>query len=497
MVSTRAQKRRKDSLTLNDLISFGKASGVEILPKDTNKCGNRIPSKINNKENIPITENQTNKDVLNLDEDYIKQKKIDNYKKIIVNKKEKRIRFLKAKLSNAYQHLSLRSETTIRIKKHNLPGKLNKLSLRLLNSTRTDTLDRENITHKRNLKLAQQKILYLEKALVEKHIECKRLRDTIQELRGTIRVTVRIKPVDHADRCLAVDSLTEGITLFERKRSRTRNHSFAFNRVFDEQTTQAEIYNETLPLVERVFDGYNVCLLSYGQTGSGKTYTINGELNLESEERGITLRTIETIKKISEKLNLQGSQVTQNISILEIYNDTCRNLLVDDGSKQDKNITLDVSNMNCIQIFNVVKNANKKRVKASTNMNAESSRSHLICTIQVEVESKVETIQGSISICDLAGSERLKRSGSARTSETCSINKSLSALKDVFQSLRLKNSFIPFRNSCLTLTLKSAFSGTGQVLLILNVSPAVEDAQETLCSLRFAADANDTQVTYS
>ena len=44
-------------------------------------------------------------------------------------------------------------------------------------------------------------------------------------------------------------------------------------------------------------------------------------------------------------------------------------------------------------------------------------------------------VKGTLNLCDLAGSERLSRSGATgdRLKETQAINKSLSALGDVFQ----------------------------------------------------------------
>lgn len=61
---------------------------------------------------------------------------------------------------------------------------------------------------------------------------------------------------------------------------------------------------------------------------------------------------------------------------------------------------------------------------------------------------------GGLRLCDLAGSERLDRTGTlhdnARLRETVNINKSLSCLADVFVAMGNKASHIPYRNSKLT-----------------------------------------------
>ena len=75
---------------------------------------------------------------------------------------------------------------------------------------------------------------------------------------------------------------------------------------------------------------------------------------------------------------------------------------------------------------------------------------------------------------DLAGSERLDRSQAtgARKVETVAINKSLSALTDVFVTIGNKNAHIPFRNSKLTKLLADSLGGTASTALIATVGPA-------------------------
>ena len=52
---------------------------------------------------------------------------------------------------------------------------------------------------------------------------------------------------------------------------RARNLEFNLNRAFSTDAAQEDVYNAVVaPLVQRVLDGYNACILAYGQTGSGK-----------------------------------------------------------------------------------------------------------------------------------------------------------------------------------------------------------------------------------
>lgn len=43
--------------------------------------------------------------------------------------------------------------------------------------------------------------------------------------------------------------------------------------MLDAQATQEGVFKEACaPLVDKLFLGFNACVLAYGQTGSGKTY---------------------------------------------------------------------------------------------------------------------------------------------------------------------------------------------------------------------------------
>ena len=90
---------------------------------------------------------------------------------------------------------------------------------------------------------------------------------------------------------------------------------------------------------------------------------------------------------------------------------------------------------------------------------------------------------------DLAGSERLGKSHATgeRLKETQAINKSLSALTDVFVALSKRSPHVPYRNSKLTFLLQPCLSGDGKALVIANLSPVADSAHESLCTLRFAS----------
>lgn len=130
-------------------------------------------------------------------------------------------------------------------------------------------------------------------------------------------------------------------------------------------------------------------------------------------------------------------------------------------------------------------------------MNDVSSRSHAVFALRItgRNEASGTQLKGSLNLVDLAGSERLARSLAAgdRARETCAINKSLSALGDVFAALATKSSHVPYRNSKLTWLLAPCLGGSGKTLMFVNVAPDAASAGESLCSLRFAAKVNGVE----
>ena len=98
---------------------------------------------------------------------------------------------------------------------------------------------------------------------------------------------------------------------------------------------------------------------------------------------------------------------------------------------------------------------------------------------------------------DLAGSERVSKTDATgeRLKEAQSINKSLSCLGDVINALgNKKATHVPYRNSKLTFLLQDSLGGNSKVLTFVNISPAIYNLGETVCSLNFATRCRSTEL---
>uniref|UniRef100_A0A3B3SQ93 Kinesin family member 13B n=1 Tax=Paramormyrops kingsleyae TaxID=1676925 RepID=A0A3B3SQ93_9TELE len=104
-----------------------------------------------------------------------------------------------------------------------------------------------------------------------------------------------------------------------------------------------------------------------------------------------------------------------------------------------------------------------------------------------------------LSLVDLAGSERAAKTGAAgeRLKEGSNINKSLTTLGLVISALadhgagKNKSKFVPYRDSVLTWLLKDSLGGNSRTAMVATISPAADNYDETLSTLRYADRAKN------
>lgn len=344
-------------------------------------------------------------------------------------------------------------------------------------------------------------------------LERKRLHNVIQELKGNIRVYLRCRPPSQKElsqfgqdaQCVSfplssvdVDGISDGGSMVRVVNEKGRDKTWEFDQVFDLQSTQESVYKEVSELVTSMMDGYNVCIFAYGQTGSGKTFTMAGP----PDNCGVNTRALEELFNKSSKRHHDYNDVI-TVSVLEVYNEEIRDLLTEsNGEKLEVRQSSDgtgnfvpgltIVRVNSLQdVVQLLAIADKFRTSASTNMNEHSSRSHMMLTVYVQSENRHTGAisRGKLNLVDLAGSERLNKSGATGTAlkEAQNINKSLSALGDVIAARAAKQGHIPFRNSTLTYLLQDSLSQDSKTLMFVCISPVVYNAEETFCSLNFAA----------
>ncbi|XP_024363898.1 kinesin-like protein KIN-14C isoform X7 [Physcomitrium patens] len=338
--------------------------------------------------------------------------------------------------------------------------------------------------------------------------ENRQLYNDVQDLKGNIRVYCRVRPflTKESTRQTTIDYVGENGELILlnpiKLAGKESRRSFVFNRCFNVNASQEEVFLDTQPLIRSALDGFNVCIFAYGQTGSGKTFTMSGPNNLTPTTWGVNYRALNDLFFITQS-RVHVFRYEIGVQMLEIYNEQVRDLLVTDGSHKKLEIRnnsqlngLNVPDANIMpvrstdDVLELMKLGQKNRAVGSTSLNDRSSRSHSVLTVHVQGTdlNSGAVFRGSLHLVDLAGSERVDKSEVTgdRLKEAQHINKSLSALGDVISALAQKNGHVPYRNSKLTQLLQDSIGGQAKTLMFVHISPDVESFGETLSTLKFA-----------
>ncbi|KAA6363266.1 MAG: putative Kinesin heavy chain, partial [Streblomastix strix] len=289
------------------------------------------------------------------------------------------------------------------------------------------------------------------------------------------------------------------------------------------EAKQEEVFNVTIqPLVADALNGINHAIMAYGQTSSGKTYTMVGPEEIDEETQGLIPRFISALfEGVGEMAVTQEFQLSA--TYVEIYNECINDLL--DQRKQNLVIRegangIFIENVsehpfaNEEEFLTLIDEGNENRVTSANQLNERSSRSHAICTVQIEQK---DTLKNSIKksqfhLVDLAGSEKINFTASELLmKEAAKINTSLFTLGKVIMELTKdasnqsssypqsssssQTSFISYRDSKLTRLLKESLGGNSKTKIIICVSSSTTCLSETLSTLKFGKSAKQVKNT--
>ncbi|XP_076849672.1 kinesin-like protein KIF21B isoform X3 [Brachyhypopomus gauderio] len=360
-----------------------------------------------------------------------------------------------------------------------------------------------------------------------------------------VKVSVRIRPQmakEKIEGCHICTSVTPG----EPQVLLGKDKAFTYDFVFDIDTEQQQIYNACVhKLIEGCFEGYNATVFAYGQTGSGKTYTMGTgfDVSVGAGEQGIIPRAVRQLFQGIQQRRLEAQEggaappeFKVSAQFLELYNEEILDLFDSardpEARGRKSNIKIHEDSTGGIytsgvtsrlvsseeELLQCLKLGALSRTTASTQMNAQSSRSHAIFTVHLcqmracgtacgtasgegdadgsITQPEYETLTAKFHFVDLAGSERLKRTGATgeRAREGISINCGLLALGNVISALgdqSKKAGHVPYRDSKLTRLLQDSLGGNSRTVMIACVSPSDRDFMETLNTLKYANRARN------
>eukprot|EP01082_Thalassiosira_pseudonana_P014068 g12423.t1 g12423 contig6:1897280-1900477(+) len=330
---------------------------------------------------------------------------------------------------------------------------------------------------------------------------------------------------------------------------------YAYSGVFGPNSTQSDIYNNVAaPLVEGLFPnnsgdglGESALLFTLGVTNAGKTHTVMGtgfEKKKKQDGSGVlgNKAAATTDNDVPHKdwgiipPKAAPRRPCDGPPALKLRESRRGRIFVRGLAKHP------VSNVH--QGLELAQEAKNNRHTASNNINANSSRSHSICQLEIAhfygggtvAQSDTDTVSeydtdddssvcsksssGSrksakrnstiIWIVDLAGSERSKRTGMAHTrhqKEAALINASLMNLMRCLREMlnhqpkkrgaATKGGVVPFRESKLTHMFMNHLTGpsASRTCMVVNVNPAADDFDETSHVLAYASTARNVKIS--
>jgi len=149
---------------------------------------------------------------------------------------------------------------------------------------------------------------------------------------------------------------------------------------------------------------------------------MNGPDITDVEMQGIIPRMVRTVFNRIETSS-ENMEFTVKVSMTEIYNEKIKDLLdprkVDLKIHEEKGKGIYIQNVTeryvCdeSEVYEIMKFGGSNRSVSSTLMNAESSRSHslFVITIQMNNQEDGSCKTGKLYLVDLAGSEKISKTG--------------------------------------------------------------------------------------
>jgi hypothetical protein len=294
---------------------------------------------------------------------------------------------------------------------------------------------REGETHVLQAEVAAraQYVAELEAKLRDAEETRRKLHNTVQELKGNIRVFCRVRPTTAEDGiCLDLkpDGTSVNIATVSagEKCARESAHAFTFDKVFSAASSQADVFGEVSSLVQSALDGYKVCIFAYGQTGSGKTFTMQG--TSDPTNCGIVPRSLKQIFMATTAAKDKGWTYALHASFIEVYNENVRDLLAPPGAVAGSHsivhdeafgtVVTDVTRIEVTaeaQVDELARAAARQRSVSATDMNSVSSRSHAIFMLYLTGERRAPdrpTAASPLRLCRIFATPSRSQRGAPR-----------------------------------------------------------------------------------
>ncbi|CAD8205567.1 unnamed protein product [Paramecium pentaurelia] len=341
------------------------------------------------------------------------------------------------------------------------------------------------------------------------------MQNRITNANQNYKIFARVRPIDYQQKM--VDFTNESISIRDPTNKNAESKIVSFSSVC---TTQEHAFKVIEPMLQKLIEGHNSCVLSYGQTGSGKSYTLFGQEGEENkpDKKGIITRAMEYLLSKSQEFE-EIREFVITVSMAELFLDQVRDLGKAYQSRQSGNANQIIQNYenenltiyentngqimikdltsvpirSAQELTDMIQMGFQLREKLEQQSKQFGQKCHTIITLNLVQKDKenenLPFMNAFIQFVDLAGSERIAKSltQEGQFQEAILINQSLTALSKCLTAISQMNSKnIPYRDSKLTRILQNCLNSQSQVALMVHINPNENNFEECLSALQYA-----------
>lgn len=373
-----------------------------------------------------------------------------------------------------------------------------------------------------------------------------KLLNSLQDIRGTVRVYCRPKPIEYLPGSVPPKSIltipTHDILVLNED---TSPMSFQYDRIFSPGASQCEVFSELEEPLISSLDGFNVTLLAYGQSGSGKTHTLLGDVSFTAEDNG--LPNLEShgvqLQAIQQLFNIASHRTERyrdnfSITIVEVHNEKLFDRIAGIPSAEEAGevivcetrdrrdnlanwtkgkleIRTNIDGNTVVQglvsipinsfedVATIFQESIASRMDhlrgQGSNWIKHERKATVITTVHISsmnIATGVGT-EGKLQFVDMAASdilnsaaklnEELDVTNRIEGEDSQFVNRSIDAFNEVVQARCQFDRSVPYRNSTLTHLLRDSLEADTKVLLLCCINSDEANLPNTVSSLRFAS----------
>ena len=309
----------------------------------------------------------------------------------------------------------------------------------------------------------------------------RKLHETILDLKGTVRVFVRVCSVSESESESESDLFSfpdpwRGQTLqLNENIETTQMLQFDFDKVFGPSTPDSSLHNELNSLIDSSVNGNTVNIFTYGNTGCTLP------LQSDSQSRLLFQFACSAVTKRVQSLESKGWEFSVHANCISIQGDQMKNLFTEADECMLEFPSYGIEGISYVTIIRGTE-CEKLLDSYPNAYSLEDTTTLLQIHLSGTNKATGEATSGLLNIVCLAQPNSEKDKNSSIT------------LSKVITSLANQEQNVPYRKSRITSILRSSLTGNAKTLFVVNLLNTSNNVSSHLDSLRFAKEINSCNI---